>query len=136
MAAWKEDDEILIFLTMSSDGFENFKERGTRRTAWPVVFVILNQDHAMRFKASNCLVTAFIPGTHDSDRFDSFLEPVVEDLKKLERGMRIVCYDGNERLLRAFVIFFSSDLPAGSKVLGLGTLENSSAVGVERKQKK
>ena len=118
MAAWKEDDEIVIFLTMSSDGFGICKERGTQKTSWPVVFVILNQDHEMRFKASNCLVTAFIPGTHDSDSFDSFLEPIIEDLKKLERGMRIVCYDGKERLLRAFVIFFSSDWPAGSNVLG------------------
>ena len=136
MAAWKENDEIMIFLTMSSHGFPIFKERGTRRTVWPVVLVILNQDHEMRFKASNCLVITFIPGMHHSDSFGSFLGPIIEDLKKLERRMRIVCSDGKDRLLRDFVLFFHRTGQLVRTFWGLwGTTERSSAFSVETKQK-
>ena len=60
----------------------------------------------------------FVPGTHDPKFFDTFLEPIVEDLSMLERGCFETCADGKRRKLRVFVLFVTADYPAARKLLG------------------
>jgi len=115
---WNEENEINIFLTFSSDGFELFQGRGTAHQSWPLAFTILNFNVHLRFLASNSLLCAFVPGSHSSLHFDSFLNPIFQDLKSLENGVYTECHDGKRRLLRAFVLFITADFPAASKILG------------------
>lgn len=103
---------------MSSDGFEVFEGRGGTKTAWPVLFTVLNFDPSHRFKAANALISAIISGSHDCDHFETFLHPIIEDLYILEIGIEVMCFDGKKRTLRAFVLFFTADFPAASKTLG------------------
>lgn len=118
MEQWDERREIFVFLTMSSDGFDLFKERGKKRSAWPVIFMLLNLDVEERFHALNSLVAAFIPGQHDSDQFDTFIAPIVDDLATLEMGINCKCADGISRRLVVHVLFFTADWPAASKIFG------------------
>lgn len=53
--------------------------------------------------------------------FDTFLDPIVEDLKNMERGMDVRCHDGLVRRLRAFVLFVTADWPAASKLMGFAS---------------
>ena len=113
-----ESGEVAVFLRMATDGFKLFQNRRKQRSAWPVAFTILNYDHKARFRSSNCLITSFVPGSHDSDHFDSFLRPAVDDLLRLERGVMAAYADGQTRKLRAHVVFFTGDMPAVAKVMG------------------
>lgn len=118
LSDWNQDDDIYVFMTMSTDGFEVFKTRDGAKSSWPIMFTLLNLEPCHRAQAANALVSAFIPGSHDSEYFESFLAPTIEDLCKLENGVKVQCYDGKQRTLRAFVIFMTADFPAASKVFG------------------
>ena len=115
---WDEDTELYVFLTFSSDGFEEFRTRTGNRTSWPVVFIILTLEPKHRSRATNALISAFIPGSHESSEFDSFLNPIVLDLVSLQKGIQVMCADGKMRLLKAFVFLGTFDYPGGSKPLG------------------
>lgn len=115
---WKAPEQIVVFTTMSTDGFEVFEGRTQTRTASPITFMILNLPFCERYRAVNAIVLSFIPGTHDPHCFDSFLRPVVTDLKRLENEIPTICFDGQIRIVKVFVMYFTSDWPAASKVGG------------------
>ena len=85
---------------------------------WPVIFNILNLGAEHRYRASNSVLSAFVPGTHDSLYFDTFLFPLVEDLLALQNGISVPCVDGKIRRLQAFLFVVTADWPASSKVSG------------------
>lgn len=85
MRDWNEESDIIVFLTMSTDGFEIFRERRKPRTTWPLLFLGLNLAHCYRSRATNALVSAFIPGAHSPDHFDSLILEIIADLRCLER---------------------------------------------------
>ena len=118
MEKWNQNTELHVFLTFSSDGFEEFSTRKGARSAWPLSFIVLNYPAKQRFKAGNALLAAFIPGSHDSKHFDSFLEPIVHDLKTAAKGINAVCSDGRTRMVFTHVIFATFDYPAASKCMG------------------
>lgn len=41
MNKWVESEDIIVFLTMSSDGFEVFRDRKGAKDSWPVAFLSL-----------------------------------------------------------------------------------------------
>ena len=110
--------ELVVSLRMTTDGFKIFEGRKSPRTTWPVAFTILNYDLETRFRAKNCLITCFAPGSHDSACFDTFLQPTIEELLRLEGGVMTACSDGQQRTMRAFSVLFTGDMPAVSKALG------------------
>ena len=110
--------ETVLCLRMTTDGFKLFENRRKQRSAWPVSFTMLNYDRKARFRSKNCLITSFIPGSHDSNHFDSFLRPTIDDILELERGVMTTCADGQMRKMRGYVLFFTGDCPAVSKTLG------------------
>ena len=112
------NDELVIHLKISTDGFKMFEGRRKQRSSWPVAFTVLNYDHKLRFQAKSCLITLFIPGSHDSNHFDTFLRPTVKEILRLERGVMTDCADGKSRVMRGFVVFATGDMPAVSKCLG------------------
>ena len=118
LRVWDEREELYVFITLSTDGFEVFKGRRKTRTAWPIVFSVLNFDFDHRYRASNSIISAFLPGTHEPEFFDSFISEVIEDLKSLESGVQVQCADGRLRNVKVFVVFCTADWPASSKLLG------------------
>ena len=113
-----ESGELVVFLRMATKAFKLFQSRRSQRSAWPIAFTMLNYHHKARSRSRNCLITSFVPGSHDSDHFDSFLRPAVDDLLRLERGVMAACADGQTRKLRAHITFFTGDMPAVAKVMG------------------
>ena len=75
-----ENDEALVCLRMTTDRFKLHEGRRKQRSAWSVAFTVLNYDCKTRFQARNSLTTSFIPGGHDSDHFDTFLRPTVQEM--------------------------------------------------------
>lgn len=118
LEGWDEQKELHVFLTFSSDGFEEFATRSGTRSAWPVVFIVLNYPVCQRFKAGNVLIASSIPGSHDSKHFNTFLSPIVLDLQDAERGTEVMCRDGIVRTIFIHVLFATFDYPAASKCLG------------------
>ena len=118
MSNWNPDEELVVFLSMSTDGFEVFKERNISKEAWPLAFRILNIETQYRFRGTNTLQCAFAPGKHDSNYFDTFLTPLVDDICVLQDGIEIFCADGKVRITKVFVLFITADWPGASKVLG------------------
>ncbi|PXF49458.1 hypothetical protein BWQ96_00774 [Gracilariopsis chorda] len=98
-------NDLVILLTLSSDGFECSQSRkGEPIPCWPVIFTILNFAPHERSRASNCLIHSVIPSTHDPQYFDTFMTDIFSDLKELEEGIMTLCHDGNIRNVHAFVL--------------------------------
>ncbi|GET57030.1 transposase domain-containing protein [Rhizophagus irregularis DAOM 181602=DAOM 197198] len=71
-------------------------------------------------KKENLMVTLIIPGPKQPQDFNSFLYPLIQEMKLLQDG--ILCYDGNKKeyfTLRAHILAWTGDLPALSKILYL-----------------
>ena len=107
-----------MFLSISTDGFELFKERNISNKAWPLAFLILNLDTQYRFRDTSTLQCAFSPGKHNSNYFDTFLTPWLDDICVVQDGIEIFFADGKVRIGKMFVPFMKADWPGASEVLG------------------
>ncbi|EXX61540.1 hypothetical protein RirG_170250 [Rhizophagus irregularis DAOM 197198w] len=66
------------------------------------------------------MVTLIIPRPKQPQDFNSFLYPLIQEMKMLQDG--ILCYDGNKKeyfTLRVHILAWTGDLPALSKILYL-----------------
>ena len=83
---------------------------------------ILNLPRSMRYKLENICLVGLIPGPREPElTVNSYIEPLVQDLKKLWNGVQlsVSCGTNSERkLVRSAVICCSCDLPAGRKLCG------------------
>ncbi|PXF41853.1 hypothetical protein BWQ96_08432 [Gracilariopsis chorda] len=64
----------------------------------------------------------FVPGPTEPSDLQSFLGPLIEELKELEndgRGTEFLFYDGKRRRVRVHMLCFTGDLPAVKKVSGI-----------------
>ena len=69
-------------------------------------------------KLQDCLLASFIPGDHDSSHFDSFLQPTINELMILQRGVSTACAGGQARNMKAHIVFLAGGAPAMPKILG------------------
>lgn len=119
MIQWDEKTELFVFLSFTSDGFEIFKSSGSiSRSFWPTMLNILNLDFCYRYRACNEMICSFIPGSHSPYYFETFIEPIVEDLLRLEEGMEMMCWDGKVRNTICSVLFVTADWLAAKKLCG------------------
>jgi hypothetical protein len=130
--AWQDfDKEYLesardarnIRLGLATDGFNPFLEQNTRYSIWPVFVVPYNLPPWACMEESNFIMALLIPGPKSPGKdFDVFLEPLVEDLIELWKGVR--AYDANTRNmfdLHAAVLWCIHDYPALSTLSGRTT---------------
>lgn len=75
-------DERDIALIGSTDGFQLFKQKTD--DCWVVMFVNANLPPSERVKKENLLISSIIPGPKQPNHFNSFLRPVIDELKLLE----------------------------------------------------
>jgi hypothetical protein len=83
------NDAKNIRLGLATDEFNPFGNMNTKYNMWPVIVVPYNLPPWACMEESNFLMTLLIPGpSSPSKDFDVFLEPLVEDLLELWKGIR------------------------------------------------
>jgi Transposase family tnp2 len=89
-------------------------------SAWPIMLINFSLPPEVRTQLENLIPIAVIPGPHSPKALDSFFIPLIEEFAKLAHGIRT--YDAEMKTsfnLHAYLINFSGDLPAMSKLLCL-----------------
>jgi Transposase family tnp2 len=84
------EDPRDIALAFSTDGLAFFTV-GTD-SVWPLLLINLNLRPAERFKKHNLILCGIIPGPKNPKDIQSFLRPIVDELKQLTIGINNV-YD-------------------------------------------
>ena len=103
-----------MLLSLSFDGFQPFKK--TVYSCLPIVITNLNFPPQLR--AQSMELVALVPGPHEPGKlFDSFLLPLIDELKLLENGVPVQI-DGVMANFEAHLAFVHGDSPALSKCLG------------------
>jgi hypothetical protein len=71
-----------ICLIGSTDGYQIFRQK--RNDCWVFLYINANLPPNKRVKKENLLIAGIIPGPHSPKKMDTFLRPLVDELKKLE----------------------------------------------------
>lgn len=77
-----------IALSASIDGYQIFKQRNEEN--WIVLFLNNNLPPNVRVKKENLMIAAMFPGPKAPKDFNSFMEPIVKELKLLEGKESII----------------------------------------------
>ena len=108
-----------LLLMMNVDWFKPFEH--STYSAGVIYLVVQNLPRSLRFKLENIIIVGAIPGPHEPpNTINTYLEPMVDDLIKLWRGVsmqtpgRLI----NTKLVRAALGYISCDIPATRKVCG------------------
>lgn len=102
--------------SLNIDWFQPFKH--TQHSAGAIYLSIQNLPRQERFKRENVLLVGVIPGPHEpSKNVNSYLRPLVEELKQLWDGVVMETPDGSV-IVRSALICISCDIPAARKVCG------------------
>lgn len=99
-----------IALQMTLDGVQVTNQRNHEVT--PVVLINLNLPPEERVKIENIMASMVIPGPQKPKEIDTFLQPLVEELKQLDRGVQ--AYDANTGCtfnLKAWVTMVTGNSP-------------------------
>ncbi|KAF8707585.1 Transposase family tnp2, partial [Rhizoctonia solani] len=127
---FQEEHEIALGLTL--DGACPFKRR--TNTCWPILAINYNLPSDERICTENMICVGVIPGPRCPADINSFLQPLIDELRELARGVAAV--DANQEKLfslRAHLLTIFGDIPALTKVLEfIG--HNGSKNEAERKQ--
>jgi hypothetical protein len=66
----------------STDGYQIFHQK--RDDCWVILFINANLPPNMRVQQENLMISALIPGPKAPKNFNSFLHPLVNELKLLQ----------------------------------------------------
>lgn len=110
--------DIHVYLTVSTGGFDTFNGSSDVYSTWSLMFTVINFDVEQRYKAGKVIPSAFIPGTHCGNYFDTFLFPFCEDLVQLMNGIEMLCADGRKGTLNVFLLFRPAHWLASTKCRG------------------
>ncbi|KAL5578957.1 hypothetical protein UlMin_011399 [Ulmus minor] len=111
-------------LGLAADGINPFRNLSSVYSCWPVMLVVYNLPPWLCMKDDNTLLTLLIPGPRQpGNDIDVYLEPLVEDLKKLwNKG--VFAYDAYEKRsfnLKAMLLWTINDFPAYGNLAGCTT---------------
>ena len=91
----------------------------TQHSESAIYMSILNLPRHERFLQENVLLVGVIPGPKEPPlHINSFLKPLVDELKQLWTGVRLVNVDGISILVRGALLCVGCDIPAARKVGG------------------
>ena len=112
-----------IRLGLASDGFNPYGAMATTYSMWPVFAVPYNHSPRECIDPSYYMLCLIIPGKSSPGKdFDLFIEPLLDDLHELWKGVR--AFDAFENRmfdLRAAVLWCIHDYPACSTMSGRTT---------------
>jgi hypothetical protein len=107
-----------LAFAFSTDGVDLFR-KGKKHQVWPLLLTCFNLSPENRFLEDNIFCLGVVPGPTKPADLDSFLYPMVEEFKCLQRGVRTPCGLGNSILLRAYIVTVTADMPARDSLMGL-----------------
>ena len=81
---------------------------------WPIYLVVNEFDLRIRFCLENVIMAAFSAGSKPS--FNSFLIPIINELKKCEYGISLAQNQCSLKVFRFFLLFGVFDKPARCSV--------------------
>lgn len=105
-----------IALGLSSDGFGPFKSR--QKSCWPLLAFNYNLPPTIRTRLENVICLGVVPGPSSPKEIDTFLEPFIDELEDLARG--VPAYDaaaGHPITLHAYLLACFGDMPAVAKLM-------------------
>lgn len=108
-----------LHLMMNIDWFQPYKH--AQYSVGVIYLVIQNLPRAIWFKPENIIIVSTIPGPSEPDcnHLNSYLKPMVDDLQILWDGVAFkVPHSVFTKLVRAALVYISSDLPATMKLCG------------------
>ena len=76
-----------IALIGSTDGYQIFRQKTD--DCWVIMFINANLPPSERVKKENLLISTIIPGPKQPKNFNSFLQPVFDELKLLEGNINL-----------------------------------------------
>lgn len=107
---------ICLGLIMNVDWFQPFD--ATNYSIGVIYLSVLNLPRDIRYKLQNIIVCCIIPGPGEPRNMNPILEPLVEDLQQLWKGVDVDCTPAGKKTVRAALLCNSCDLPASRKVAG------------------
>ncbi|CAG8787807.1 16657_t:CDS:2, partial [Gigaspora margarita] len=105
-----------IALMVSTDGYQIFYQK--RDDCWVVLFINANIPPDIRVQHVNLMISVLIPGPRAPKNFNTFLQPLINELKQLQEGIQ--CIDGATEetfILRAYILSWSGDILALAKIM-------------------
>ena len=101
---------------LNIDWFQPYKD--TQYSVGAIYLALMNLPRDERFKTENLIIVGLIPGPHEpSLSINSFLEPLVSELKKLWVGVKVKI-KGTEQTIKGALLLIGCDIPASKKVCG------------------
>lgn len=104
-------------LQLNVDWFNPFKH--TQHSEGAIYISILNLPRKERFLQENIILVGVIPGPKEPPLLiNTYLNPLVEELKDLWKGVILKNHNNHSLLIRAALLCSSSDIPASRKLCG------------------
>ena len=104
-------------LHLNVDWFQPFDH--TQHSEGVMYLSVFNMPRRERCHEHNIILVGVIPGPKEPElHINSFLQPLVDDLKKLWKGVQMITYHGVPVLVRAALLCVRCDIPAARKVSG------------------
>lgn len=99
------------------DGFQAWKQRGFEE--WPIIVTILNLDPSSRVRIASQVIVGITSNPAQPADMESFLHPIANELNALAAGVSGLEVAGypDPQVMFAFVVQFTTDMPAGDKLL-------------------
>ncbi|CCO36635.1 hypothetical protein BN14_10777 [Rhizoctonia solani AG-1 IB] len=105
-----------IALGLSSNGFGPFKSR--KQSCWPLLVFNYNLPPSIRTCLENMLCLGIIPGPNSPKEINTFLEPFIDELELLARGVPAHNASANHPVtLHAYLLACFGDMPAVAKLM-------------------
>jgi hypothetical protein len=113
------NSERNIGFGINVDWFQPYKRRKDRSVG-VIYMVLLNLPRDKRYKWENVIIAGIIPEMKKEPKsLNSFLDPIVDELQVLWKGIRLQTSASSIPLLhRGAILLASSDIPASRKLCG------------------
>ena len=120
-------------LMLNMDFFQPYKH--VQYSLGAIYITVLNLPRELQNKAQNVILIGLIPGPHEPKHdINSFLSPLVTELKEFWSGVQVNVHSIGQRKIRCALLCIACDLPAGRKVCGF--LSHNAHYGCSRCWKK
>ena len=111
------DSPYNLAVTLNVDWFQPYKR--VKDSVGAIYLCIANLPRSLRYKQENIILVGIIPGPKEPKlTINSYLEPLVDELKEFWSGVNLTLPSDNNIKVRVCLICVTCDVPAIRKVCG------------------